>query len=108
MRPIRVDDSRSTSSAQALGQSCGQADFQYSLPIALLLVPERIGHQDGVFALGAGREQRDRAADQLLDAAHVLDAGCRQLAIGARALGALLPAVEGLPYRLELGLGTHG
>src|SRR4029453_2116825 len=33
MRPIRVDDSRSTSSEQALGQSCGQADFQNSLPI---------------------------------------------------------------------------
>jgi hypothetical protein len=33
---MRVDDRRSTSSEQALGQSCGQADFQNSLPIMLL------------------------------------------------------------------------
>src|SRR4051812_38785502 len=34
MRPIRVEDNRSTSSEQALGQSCGQADFQNSFPMA--------------------------------------------------------------------------
>src|SRR5689334_15476071 len=34
---MRVDDSRSTSSEQALGQSCGQADLRYSIPMGGLL-----------------------------------------------------------------------
>src|SRR6185437_6725225 len=71
------------------------------------LVSERVRHQDRVFALGAGRQQRDRAADQFLDAADVLDAGRGQLAVGAGAPGAFLPALEHLPARLDLGLRAH-
>jgi hypothetical protein len=33
---MREDDNRSASSEQALGQSCGHAVFQNSLPIMLL------------------------------------------------------------------------
>ena len=35
---------------------------------AVMSVLERVAHQDGVVALGAGRQQRHRALDQLLDA----------------------------------------
>src|SRR5262249_42878437 len=72
------------------------------------LIAERIRHQDRVLALGAGAEQRHRAADQLLDAAHILDAGRRQLGEGAGAARALAPALESLPHRRELALRAHG
>src|SRR4051812_30812274 len=52
MRPIRVDDSRSTSSEQALGQSCGQADFQNSFPMA------GVNPRSGVAASVADRPSR--------------------------------------------------
>src|SRR3954469_1029804 len=72
-----------------------------------LLIPERIGHQDRVLAFGRGREQGDRAADQLLDPAHVLDAGGGELGERARSPGALLPALEDFPERPDLGLRAH-
>src|SRR5260370_35621511 len=67
-----------------------------------VLVSEWIRHQDGVFALRRRAEQRHRAADQLLDGTHVLDAGCWQLGERARAARALAPSLEGFPHRLEL------
>src|SRR5438067_5711609 len=51
-----------TASAISLARSSGAAS-----------VLERILHQDRVVALGAGREERDRAFDQLLEILHILD-----------------------------------
>ena len=65
---------------------------------------ERVAHQDGVVALGAGGEQRHRALDQLLDGAHVLDGLGRQLGPAARAARRLRPALEALVDRLDAGL----
>src|SRR5690606_29776948 len=48
------------------------------------------------------------AADQLLNAAHILDAGGRQFGEGACTLGAFAPALELFPDRLQLGLRAHG
>ena len=69
-------------------------------------VSERIAHQDRVVALRAGREQRDRRLDQLLDAADIFDRGRRQVGPGARAARALAPAFDGLVDRLDRGLGA--
>ena len=49
------------------------------------LTRERIAHQDRVVALGRGGDQRDRAADQLLDAADIFDRPRRQVGPAARA-----------------------
>src|SRR5919204_454479 len=67
---------------------------------------ERVLHQNGVLALGAGRQQRDRTAHQFLDAAHVLDRLCRQLRPGPRPRSLRLPALDGLVDRLDLSLGV--
>src|SRR5262249_33264475 len=65
---------------------------------------ERILHQDGVVALGAGGEERHRALDQLLDGAHVLDGLRRQLGPAARPARRLGPTLEALVDRLEARL----
>ena len=39
-----------------------------------ILIHEGIVHEDGVLALRAGREQRHRRADQLLEPPHIFDA----------------------------------
>ncbi len=63
-----------------------------------------VAHQHGVLALGAGRQHRDRGADQLFETADVFDRGGGQIGPGPRAAGAFAPTLGGLVDRLELGL----
>src|SRR5215831_4474563 len=65
---------------------------------------ERVLHQYGIVAFGAGGQQRHRALDQLLDVAHVLDGLRRQLAPLAGPLGRLRPTFEALVDRFDARL----
>src|SRR5438552_119760 len=66
---------------------------------------ERVVYKNRVLAFRARREQRHRAADQLLDAAHVLDGLGRQIRPGASAGGRFPPTLDRLVHRFEPGLG---
>src|SRR5690242_18663627 len=59
-------------------------------------VGEGVPDEDGVLALGTGREQRDRGLDQLLEAPDVLDRRGRQVRPGTGAAGAVAPPFERL------------
>src|SRR5260370_37453104 len=64
------------------------------------LIRERVADQDGVVALGAGREHRHRRADQLLDPPDVFDRDRRQIGPGAGAAGASGPAFRAFQAQL--------
>src|SRR5690606_38244967 len=64
----------------------------------------RIGNKYGVVPLGAGRQERHRRADQLLDVADILDRLRRKIVPAARAGGGALPALERLVDRLDARL----
>src|SRR3546814_2410479 len=55
-------------------------------------IRERITHEDGVLALRAGRNERDRAADQFLDPADIFDRLRREFRPTAGARRGVLPA----------------
>src|SRR5690606_40838668 len=63
-----------------------------------------IGHQNGVFSVGTGRQKGDWRAHQLLDVANVLYCSGRQFCPTPSTVGALAPALEGFINRLRLGL----
>src|SRR6266540_89618 len=67
-------------------------------------IHEGVVHEDDVLALGAGREQRHRRADQLLEPAHIFDALRRELGPGAGTARRLRPAFHGLIDRLDTRL----
>ena len=71
-------------------------------------IRKRIGHKDGVLALGRGRQQRHRALDQFLDPAHVLDRLAGQIRPASRACGAIAPALHGLVDRSAARLRIRG
>src|SRR6185437_14178492 len=69
--------------------------------IGSALIIEGIADEDGVLALRAGREERDRRLDELLDAADVLDRGRRQIGPAPRPARRFRPALEGFVDGLE-------
>src|SRR5690606_3574448 len=64
------------------------------------LIGERIADENSVFPLGTRRQQRHGRADELLDAAHILDGGRRKVDPRAGAASALRPTRHGLEDRL--------
>src|SRR6185295_3845130 len=62
---------------------------------------ERVAHQNRVVALGRRRDQRDRAADQLLYPSDIFDRARRQVGPAARAAGRAGPALDLLVDRLD-------
>ena len=54
---------------------------------SVALIPKRIVHKNRVLAFRAGRQQRDRRADQFFDAADIFDGLGRQIGPGAGAAG---------------------
>ena len=62
---------------------------------------ERIVDENRVLALGTGRQQGHRRADQFLDPPDILDRLRRQFRPGAGAGGRALPALDGLVDRLD-------
>src|SRR3546814_6497317 len=67
-------------------------------------IRERITHEDGVLALRAGRNERDRAADQFLDPADIFDRLRREFRPTAGARRGVLPAFDAFIDRLRLRL----
>src|SRR5262245_56794359 len=72
--------------------------------LSLTSIHEGIVHEDGVLSLRTCREERNRGADQLLEAAHIFDALRRQLGPRPRAARRFAPALHRLVDRLDAGL----
>src|SRR3954462_10836722 len=68
-------------------------------------IREGVPDQDRVLAFRARRQHRHRSADQLLQSPNVFDRGCRQVGPGARAGGAIGPALRGFVNWLDFSLG---
>jgi len=70
-------------------------------------VGEGVAYEHGVLALGAGRQEGDRGANQLFEPPDVFDRGRRKVGPGARTAGTLAPAFGALIDRFELSLNSH-
>ena len=72
--------------------------------LAASAVHEGIADHDGVVAVGAGGQQRDRRADQFFHPAHILDGVGGKLGPAAGAGGGFAPAFQGLVDGSQAGL----
>src|SRR6476660_1202340 len=69
-------------------------------------ISERVANEDGIVALGRGRQQGDRALDQLFNMTNVFDCLSRQVSPFSCPARRLRPAIERLVDRLGAGLAA--